>query len=61
MFNSCYFVADHGGFMDIILAHKTEILAVLLAVSELLASVDAIKSNSIFQLVSGLLKKIAGK
>ena len=47
--------------MEIILAHKVEILAVLLAVSELLASIDAVKSNSIFQLVSGILKKIAGK
>jgi hypothetical protein len=47
--------------MDLILAHKVEILAVLLAVSELLASIDSIKSNSIFQLVSGILKKIAGK
>lgn len=47
--------------MEVILAHKTEILAVLLAVSELLASVESIKSNSIFQLVVSLLKKVSGK
>ena len=51
-------MANHGGFMDIILAHKTEILAVLLAVSELLAAIPAVKSNSVFQLVFGVLKKI---
>lgn len=47
--------------MDLIIAHKIEILAVLLAVSELLAAIPAIKANSIFQLASGFLKKIAGK
>lgn len=37
------------------------ILAALLAVSEVLASIPSIKSNSIFQLIVGLLKKFAGK
>lgn len=47
--------------MDVILSHKVEILAVLLAVSELLGSIESVKSNSIFQLVVSVLKKIAGK
>ena len=47
--------------MEVIIEHKTEILAVLLAVSELLAVVPAIKANSLFQLAVGLIKKIAGK
>lgn len=47
--------------MDVIIAHKTEILALLLAISELLAAIPAVKANSIFQLCVGLIKKIAGK
>lgn len=47
--------------MEVILAHKVEILAVLLAVSELLGSIESVKSNSIFQLAVSILKKIAGK
>lgn len=47
--------------MDIVLAHKTEILVFLLALSELLAVIPAIKANSIFQLAVGLIKKVAGK
>jgi hypothetical protein len=47
--------------MEVIIAHKVEILAVLLAVSELLAAIPAIKANSIFQLAVALIKKIAGK
>ena len=47
--------------MEVILAHKTEILAVLLAVSELLAAIPEIKANSIFQLAWGMIKKFAGK
>jgi hypothetical protein len=47
--------------MEIIVAHKTEILVFLLALSELLAVIPSVKSNSIFQLAVGLIKKIAGK
>ena len=47
--------------MDVIIAHKTEILALLLAISELLAAIPAVKANSVFQLAVGLIKKIAGK
>lgn len=47
--------------MEVIIANKVEILAVLLAVSELLANIESVKSNSIFQLVVSILKKVAGK
>ncbi len=39
----------------------TLILAALLAVSEVLASIPSIKASSIFQLIVGLIKKFAGK
>jgi hypothetical protein len=47
--------------MELVIAHKTEILALLLAVSELLALSPKIKANSIFQLLVNLAKKAAGK
>jgi hypothetical protein len=47
--------------MEVILAHKLEITVFLLALSELLALSPKIKANSIFQLVVGIIKKIAGK
>lgn len=47
--------------MEVILAHKLEIVAFLLALSELLALSPKIKANSIFQLIVGIVKKIAGK
>lgn len=47
--------------MDFVLANQVAILAALLAVSEVLASVPAIKSNSIFQLIVNVIKKVAGK
>jgi hypothetical protein len=47
--------------MEVILAHKLEIVAFLLALSELLALSPKVKANSIFQLVVGIIKKIAGK
>jgi|GEM_PF-5187695 hypothetical protein len=47
--------------MEFLLSHKVEILAVLLAVSELLGNVKSVKENSIFQVVVGLIKKVAGK
>lgn len=47
--------------MEIIIAHKAEILGILFLVSEILASIPAIKANSIFQLAVGIVKKLAGK
>lgn len=47
--------------MEVILAHKFEIVGFLLALSELLALSPKIKANSIFQLIVGIIKKIAGK
>lgn len=37
------------------------ILAALLAVSEALALIPALKANSIFQLIVGVLKSVVGK
>jgi len=39
----------------------TIILAALLAVDEALSLIPAVKANGIFQLVSNVIKKIAGK
>jgi len=47
--------------MDIIVANKLVFLGLALAISEALALIPAIKSNSIFQLVVNLIKKVAGK
>jgi hypothetical protein len=47
--------------MVFVLAHKTEILAALLALSEVLAAIPAIKANSVFGLVVGVLKSAVGK
>ena len=47
--------------MDLVLTHKTEILALLLALSEVLALIPAVKANSIFELAVGLIQKVAGK
>ena len=47
--------------MDIVFQHQTEILAFLFALSELLALVPGIKSNSVFQLIYNGIKKVAGK
>lgn len=47
--------------MDIIVANKVIFLGLALAISEALALIPAIKSNSIFQLVVNLIKKVAGK
>jgi hypothetical protein len=44
--------------MDVIVANKEVILVFLLALSELLALVPAVKANSVFQLVVNTLKKI---
>lgn len=47
--------------MVFVVAHKVEILAALLAVSEVLAAIPQVKANSVFGLVVGILKSIAGK
>jgi len=47
--------------MAFIVAHKMEVLGVLLAISEVLAAIPSIKANSIFGVVVGLIKKLAGK
>jgi hypothetical protein len=46
--------------MELLLSHKVEVLGFLLALSELLA-LTPLKSNSIFELVVSLVKKLAGK
>ena len=43
--------------INTIVEHKEVILVALLAISELLAIIPIVKSNSIFQLVVGGLKK----
>ena len=45
--------------MEFIMAHKVEILGVLLAVSELLDAVPSIQASSIWKLVFNALKAIA--
>jgi len=47
--------------MQFILANQVQILIALLAVSEVLGSIDSVKANSIFQVIVGILKKLAGK
>lgn len=46
--------------MEVIIANKAIFLGVALAISEALALIPALKSNSIFQLIVGLVKKLAG-
>jgi hypothetical protein len=47
--------------MEIVLAHKAEILGILWLVSEVLAAIPAVKANSVFQIVKGILAKVLGK
>lgn len=47
--------------IDFVMAHSVIILGALLGLSELLALIPGIKSNSIFLLIVNLLKKAAGK
>lgn len=47
--------------LDFILANKLVILGALFGLSELLALIPAVKSNSVFQLVYNLIKKALGK
>lgn len=44
--------------LEVIVANKEVILIALLAISEVLALIPALKSNSIFQLVVAGLKKV---
>lgn len=44
-----------------VIEHKAEILFVLLSMSECLALIPAVKSNSIFQLVVNGIKKLSEK
>lgn len=48
-------------FINFIIEHQIVILAFLLALSELLALIPGIKSNSIFQLIVNGIKKALGK
>ena len=41
--------------------HSVEIFAVLFAISEMIALIPGVKSNSIFQLIYNWLKGAAGK
>jgi hypothetical protein len=47
--------------MDFLIANKVVILACLFAVSEVLALIPNVKSNSIFTLIYNGLKKVVGK
>lgn len=47
--------------MEIIMQHQVEIVSFLFALSELLALIPSVKSNSVFQLIFNGIKKIAGK
>lgn len=47
--------------MAFIIANKAVILGCLWALSESLASIPQVNANSVFQLVFGILKSIAGK
>lgn len=44
--------------MDVILAHKVEILAFLLALSEILGSFEYFKSSSVFEMIVNFLKAL---
>lgn len=43
--------------MDLILSHKSEILGLLLAISEVLSLIPSVKSNGVFQLIVNTIKK----
>jgi len=47
--------------MEVIIANKFVIIGFLFALSEVLAISPSIKANSVFQLISNALKKVAGK
>jgi hypothetical protein len=47
--------------MEVIVANKVVVLGFLFALSEVLALIPAVKSNSVFQLVVNVLKKVLNK
>lgn len=47
--------------MEFVIAHKSEILIALLAISEVLAYVPKIQANSVFQLIVNTLKALKPK
>ena len=47
--------------MEVVIENKEVILLFLFALSEVLALIPSIKSNSIFELIANALKKAAGK
>lgn len=47
--------------MEIIIAHKAEILGILFLLSEILGSNSKIKANSLYQLSVSIIKKLMGK
>lgn len=47
--------------MEVIVENKVVILGFLFALSEVLALIPAVKSNSVFQLVVNVLKKVSNK
>jgi hypothetical protein len=47
--------------MEVVISNKVVILGFLFALSEVLALIPSIKSNSVFQLVVNVLKKVMNK
>lgn len=47
--------------MEVVVANKVAILGFLFALSEVLALIPSIKSNSVFTLVVNVLKKVLNK
>jgi hypothetical protein len=47
--------------MEVVVANKVVILGFLFALSEVLALIPSIKSNSVFTLVVNVLKKVLNK
>ena len=47
--------------MDIIIENKAVVLGLLFAISEVLALIPNIKSNSVFEFIYNALKKVSGK
>jgi hypothetical protein len=47
--------------MEVVVANKVVILGFLFALSEILALIPSIKSNSVFTLVVNVLKKVLNK
>ncbi len=47
--------------INFLTTHKTEVFAVLFAISEALSLIPQVQSNSIFQLIFNWVKKLAGK